>query len=140
MPCCPVGSSRDGILPAARLACGGGPNDLSSAWWPDRQGTGYAYLVLDIRGCESYSSRVRLQPRGVMVNLEALLLETKESPPCGLNLEHDLSFFELEEAARSKPEVRVGDAVKPAEDPKWPKVIELGQGLLLRTKDLRVAV
>jgi type VI secretion system protein ImpA len=75
-----------------------------------------------------------------MLDLQVLLSETRESPPCGLNLEHDLSFFELDEAARGKPEQRVGDAVRPAEDPKWSKVIELAQGLLLRTKDLRVAI
>src|SRR5262245_57836512 len=66
--------------------------------------------------------------------------ETREAPPCGPNLEHDLSFFELEEAARGKPEQRTGDAVKPAEEPNWSKVIDLAQAILLRSKDLRVAV
>jgi type VI secretion system protein ImpA len=75
-----------------------------------------------------------------MVNVDALLAETKDMPPCGPNLEHDLSFFELEEAARTKPEQRFGDAVKPAEEPSWPKVLELSQTLLTRTKDLRIAV
>ena len=75
-----------------------------------------------------------------MLDLGALLAETREAPPSGPNLEHDLSFFELEEAARGKAERRVGDAVIPAEEPKWPKVVELAQGLLLRTKDLRVAL
>jgi type VI secretion system protein ImpA len=75
-----------------------------------------------------------------MIDVEALLAETKESPPCGPNLEHDLSFFEFEEAARPRPEQRIGDSVKPGEDPKWPKVIELACGLLPRTKDIRVAV
>jgi len=75
-----------------------------------------------------------------MLDLEELLLEAKESAPCGPNLEHDLAFFELEEAARGKLEQRVGDAVKPAEDPNWAKVGELARALLLRTKDLRVAV
>jgi type VI secretion system protein ImpA len=56
-------------------------------------------------------------------------------------LEHDLSFFDLEVAARGKPEQRIGDAVvKPAEDPDWSKVVELAQPLLLRSKDVRVAV
>ena len=73
-------------------------------------------------------------------DFEAWLSEAVESPPCGPNLEHDLSFFELEAAARGKPEQRIGDAVKPAEDPKWSKVVELAQGLLLRTKDLRIAI
>jgi len=78
-----------------------------------------------------------------MVDLEVLLKETVEAPPCGPNLEHDpdLSFFDLEVAARGKPEQRIGDAVvKPAEDPDWSKVVELAQPLLLRSKDVRVAV
>jgi len=75
-----------------------------------------------------------------MVDLEGLLSEIREPPPCGPNLEHDLSFFELEEAARGKPEQRVGDVFKPGEDPNWPKVADLAQGLLLRTKDLRIGV
>ena len=75
-----------------------------------------------------------------MVDLEGLLKEAVEAPPCGPNLEHDPSFFELEMAARGKPEQRIGTVVKPGEDPDWPKVIELAQGLLLRSKDLRLAV
>ncbi|HEY7037564.1 MAG TPA: type VI secretion system protein TssA [Methylomirabilota bacterium] len=75
-----------------------------------------------------------------MLEVETLLSEAKEAPPCGPNLEHELAFFELEEAARGKAEQRVGDVVKPAEDPKWPKVVELAEGLLLRSKDLRAAV
>ena len=75
-----------------------------------------------------------------MLDIGAVLSETRESPPCGPNLEHDLSFFELEEAARGKPEQRIGDAVKPAEEPNWTKVIDLAQAMLLRSKDLRAAV
>jgi type VI secretion system protein ImpA len=75
-----------------------------------------------------------------MLDVGTVLAETRELPPCGPNLEHDLSFFELEEAARGKPEQRTGDAVKPAEDPSWPKVIDRAQALLHRSKDLRVAV
>lgn len=75
-----------------------------------------------------------------MLDVGTVLAETRENPPCGPNLEHDLSFFELEEAARGKPEQRTGDAVKPAEDPSWPKVIDRAQALLNRSKDLRVAV
>ena len=75
-----------------------------------------------------------------MLDVGTVLAETRELPPCGPNLEHDLSFFELEEAARGKPEQRTGDAVKPAEDPNWPKVIDRAQALLNRSKDLRVAV
>lgn len=66
--------------------------------------------------------------------------EASESPPCGPNLEHDLSFFELEEAARAKPEQSIGDAVKPGEEPKWSQVVELSQAILGRSKDLRAAI
>lgn len=75
-----------------------------------------------------------------IVNLDTLLEEASEAPPCGPNLEHDLAFFELEDAGRAKPEQRVGDAVRPGEDPRWPKVVELGTAILARSKDLRVAV
>jgi len=75
-----------------------------------------------------------------MLDVGTVLAEAKELPPFGPNLEHDLSFFELEEAARGKPEQRTGDAVKPAEDPNWAKVIDRAQALLHRSKDLRVAV
>jgi type VI secretion system protein ImpA len=75
-----------------------------------------------------------------MLDVGAVLSETREAPPCGPNLEHDLSFFELEEAARGKPEQRSGDAVKPAEEPNWTKVIDLAHATLLRSKDLRVAI
>lgn len=46
----------------------------------------------------------------------------------------------MEEAARAKPEQRLGASVKPAEEPNWPQVIDLAQALLLRSKDLRVAI
>jgi type VI secretion system protein ImpA len=75
-----------------------------------------------------------------MLDLEALLLDTRGQSPCGPDLEHDLSFFELEEAARGKPEQRIGEAIKPGEEPKWPMVAELSSKLLLRTKDLRIAI
>jgi len=75
-----------------------------------------------------------------MLDVGTVLAETRELPPCGPNLEHDLSFFELEEAARGKPEQRTGDAVKPAEDPNWAKVIDRAQAMLNRSKDLRIAV
>jgi type VI secretion system protein ImpA len=75
-----------------------------------------------------------------MLDVETLLGQPNEAPPCGPNLEHDLSFFELEEAARPKPEQQIGDAVKPGQDPDWPAVVERGSALLLRSKDLRVAL
>ena len=76
-----------------------------------------------------------------MVDRDVLLAPTTEAPPCGPNLEQDLAFFGLEEAAKGKPAQYNGNAViKPAEDPKWPEVGEMSQALLTRSKDLRVAV
>src|SRR5262249_3832964 len=75
-----------------------------------------------------------------MLDVESLLAESQEAPPSGPNLEHDLSFFELEEAARPKPEQQIGDAIKPGQDPDWPAVVERGTALLQRSKDLRIAV
>jgi len=75
-----------------------------------------------------------------MLDVEQLLQESQEAPPCGPNLEHDLSFFELEEAARAKPEQQSGDAVKPGQDPDWTAVLDRAPALLLRSKDLRIAV
>ena len=75
-----------------------------------------------------------------MLDLPALLSEAAESAPCGPNLEHDRAFFELEDAARGKPEQRIGNVFNKAEDPDWPKVAEIAQALLLRSKDLRIAV
>src|SRR5262245_7701431 len=98
-------------------------------------------LGSDLTAEQSGQSAVDLIHLGaLMLDVGTVLAETRESPPCGPNLEHDLSFFELEEAARGKPEQRTGDAVKPAEEPNWPKVIDRAQALLNRSKDLRVAV
>jgi len=62
-----------------------------------------------------------------------------EAPPCGPNLEHDLSFFELEEAARGKAEQRTGDVVKPAEE-RTGRRSSTAPGDPQPEQDLRVAV
>src|SRR6185369_7358230 len=119
---------------------------------PNRRPVGCRALLAWDLHCEAHRSRRKRRKRSsksavdlihlgaLMLDVGTVLAETRELPPCGPNLEHDLSFFELEEAARGKPEQRTGDAVKPAEDPNWPKVIDRAQALLNRSKDLRVAV
>jgi type VI secretion system protein ImpA len=73
----------------------------------------------------------------IMVDLEALLAEAGEAPPCGPDLEYDQAFYALEQAATaSKPGMVEG---APMEEPRWPEVLERAQGLLHRSKDLRVA-
>jgi type VI secretion system protein ImpA len=60
--------------------------------------------------------------------------------PSGPDLEYDPDFLALELAAAGRPERQSGDARLPAQDPDWKAVQELGEGLLARSKDLRVAV
>lgn len=74
-----------------------------------------------------------------MIDFELLLAPASEKPPCGPNLEHDPSYQELEQMALGKEEKRSGDAVIPAEPPRWPDVANKATALLLRSKDLRVA-
>lgn len=74
-----------------------------------------------------------------MIDLDQLLAEASESPPCGPDLEYDAAFLELEQASRGKPEQQYGDTVVPAEEPAWVQVRKLAPDLLIRSKDLRVA-
>lgn len=75
-----------------------------------------------------------------MIDPDALLAETPELPPCGPDLEYDPAFQALEEAARERIAQQYGDTVIPAQEPRWPEVRATAEGLLLRSKDLRVAV
>jgi type VI secretion system protein ImpA len=68
------------------------------------------------------------------------LLEPVPGPsPCGKDMEYEPAFLELQELARGKPEQAIGDKVKAAQEPAWPKVREAAQALFGSTKDLRVA-
>jgi type VI secretion system protein ImpA len=75
-----------------------------------------------------------------VIDIEQLLAETPEAPPCGPNLEYDAAFLELEQGAKGKPGQEFGGTVIPPEEPDWAKVSERARSLLQRTKDLRVAV
>ena len=74
-----------------------------------------------------------------MIDLDQLLAEVSESPPCGPDLEYDPAFLELEQASKGKPEQQFGDTVVPAEEPAWGDVRKRAIELFGRTKDLRVA-
>ncbi|MCB1886434.1 MAG: type VI secretion system protein TssA [Rhodocyclaceae bacterium] len=74
-----------------------------------------------------------------MIDLDQLLAEASDSPPCGPDLEYDPAFLELEQASRGKPEQQYGDTLVPAEEPAWPQVRRIGEELLARSKDLRIA-
>jgi type VI secretion system protein ImpA len=75
-----------------------------------------------------------------VIDLEHLLAEAVEQPPCGPNLEYDADFLEVEKLAQGKPEQQFGDTVIPSEEPEWAEVRERAAALLARSKDLRIAV
>ena len=71
-------------------------------------------------------------------DLEALLTPVDEDHPCGPSMVYETAYTEIEELARGAPEQQVGDAIKPAEDPDWPAVLDRCTALLEQTKDLRL--
>jgi type VI secretion system protein ImpA len=77
-----------------------------------------------------------------MIDIDALISETPELPPCGpdLSLVYDEQYTGLDIAARGKAEMVLGDTVIPAEPPDWHTIGSMAQQVLMRTKDLRVAV
>ena len=62
-------------------------------------------------------------------------LEPLDDGACGEDLEYDPGFLELELAVAGKPETQFAAA----EPPQWPLVRELAEGLLARSRDLRLA-
>jgi type VI secretion system protein ImpA len=59
--------------------------------------------------------------------------------PCGKDMEYEPAFLELQELARGKPAQTMGDNVKAAQEPAWPKVRDAAETMFGSTKDLRVA-
>lgn len=74
-----------------------------------------------------------------LLALDSLLAPVAADAPCGRDMEYEPAFLELQELARGKPEQSIGDKVKPAQEPAWPKVRTAAEGLFGSTKDLRVA-
>ena len=62
------------------------------------------------------------------------------SAPCGPDLEYDNAFLELTQAAAGKPESEIGESKRAAEPSDWPRVAELSEELLDRSRDLRIAI
>lgn len=52
-------------------------------------------------------------------DIEALLVPVDDAAPSGPNLEYDLEFTALEQAAAPKAEKSMGDSVIAAEEPNW---------------------
>jgi type VI secretion system protein ImpA len=59
-----------------------------------------------------------------------------DAAPCGADLEYDNDFLALTQATTGKPESQFG----PAEPPDWRSAAEIAQGLMERTRDVRVAI
>jgi len=74
------------------------------------------------------------------MNIELWSKVSDEQSPCGEDLEYDVDFLALGQAAQGKPEQQFGDTVIAAEEPDWREVERLGEALLERTKDVRVCV
>lgn len=73
-------------------------------------------------------------------DLERLLEPVSPESPCGPDLEYDSEFGEMERAAQGKGDQQFGDTIVAAEPPDWKDVRRLVEGLLERTRDMRVAL
>ena len=73
-------------------------------------------------------------------DIDVYLKPISDAEPCGEALDYDLSFLELEMAARGRPAQELGSSVVVAEPPNWSEVDRLAGELSSQTKDLRVAV
>lgn len=79
------------------------------------------------------------------MTIEEWLQPVSSDSPCGPNLEYDADFLKLEEAARATPDQEFGrdggEAIRiQGANADWREVQRLAEGLLARSKDLRVAV
>ncbi len=74
------------------------------------------------------------------INLKKLLLPITEAQPCGPLLDEDPGFLALEIAATRHAETEIGGLVTPAKEPDWSVVQQSAIDLLLRSKDLQVAI
>ncbi|MDR5795213.1 type VI secretion system protein TssA [Caballeronia sp. LZ008] len=72
-----------------------------------------------------------------MIDIEPLLAPTETTPPAGIDLEYDAAFLEFEALARGMPQRQFDVLVEP---PPWNDVLEQGDALLARSKDVRVAI
>jgi type VI secretion system protein ImpA len=75
-----------------------------------------------------------------ILDADIYLKPISEAEPCGEALDYDLSFLELEMAARGKPGQELGSSVIAAEPPNWVEVDRLAGELGTQSKDLRIAV
>ncbi|MCF5721747.1 type VI secretion system protein TssA [Pseudomonas syringae] len=82
---------------------------------------------------------------GPTTNADSLNLTKLAQPLGGVggggpNLEYDPEFLELEAETLGQPEVQYGDTLTEAIKPNWTRVLLLSQALLVRSRDLRLAM
>ncbi len=74
------------------------------------------------------------------LDLESLLAEVSPESPVGEDLEYDIEFTNVFREAQGRAEQSMGDASIAADPANWKSVSDQAQKLLLRSKDLRLAV
>jgi len=75
-----------------------------------------------------------------LIDVEAYLNTFSAEQLCGVNLEFDAQFLELENEMRGKTEVQFGDLIRPAVLPDWKIIKQTSLQLLERSIDLRIAL
>ncbi len=73
------------------------------------------------------------------MDLETLLAPVSPDDQCGVDLEYDASFSEIDRLSQGKPEQQIGTTIVPAEEPDWKTLQKKTTEFLARSKDLRVA-
>lgn len=74
------------------------------------------------------------------IEYDKLLQPVSSTEPSGKNTEYDPAFQDLLHAATGEPERSMGDSTVPRVEPDWNLAVSLAVDLLLRTKDVRIAV
>ena len=69
-----------------------------------------------------------------------LLQPASAERPCGPDLSYDPRMDELESSLKGKPEVEIGNVLRPAEPPDWRELTKLSTEFLAHSKHLRVAM
>lgn len=75
-----------------------------------------------------------------MTDLNKLLEPISEESPCGIDLEYDNDFAQLEALFAGGEESQMGDDIIEAQEPDWNAIITLCESLLEKSKDLNLAI
>lgn len=74
-----------------------------------------------------------------MLNIDSLLGEISDISPCGVDLEYDPLFAEMERAKKGTETQQMGNAVNEGEPPDWRLVKKNAMSLLKKSHDIRIA-